>query len=168
MNFNENIPLRNQPSLVNNVPGASAIQLVLDNNEWVQQSGNPADLRAVHPQAAAARQCTEAGDRAVREGRQTVPNPTDDARSCAPGAGGSRAVLPQRPGVRGHRRCDPKNPHTFLTNIGSAPRAYAVARRRRSRSSSPPAARRDRPGRRGPDLRDADRRPLPETLNFLP
>src|SRR5207247_4435363 len=39
--FNENIPLRDQPPVINTVPGAMAIQEVLDNTEWVSQSGNP-------------------------------------------------------------------------------------------------------------------------------
>ncbi|HYK89182.1 MAG TPA: hypothetical protein VE398_10450 [Acidobacteriota bacterium] len=39
--FNENLPLRNQPALVNDVTGAIAIQDYIDNQEWVQQAGNP-------------------------------------------------------------------------------------------------------------------------------
>src|SRR5437773_885716 len=38
--FNENIPLRNLPPVVNTVAGAMAIQEVIDNTEWVSQSGN--------------------------------------------------------------------------------------------------------------------------------
>ena len=45
-NFNENIPLRNLPLLVDTVPGASAIQQVIDWNEWAQQAANPAGVRA--------------------------------------------------------------------------------------------------------------------------
>ena len=37
--FNENMPLRDQPPVVNTIPGAMAIQEVFDNTEWVQQSG---------------------------------------------------------------------------------------------------------------------------------
>ena len=37
--FNENLPLRNQPPVVNTIAGAMAIQEVFDNTEWVQQSG---------------------------------------------------------------------------------------------------------------------------------
>jgi hypothetical protein len=37
--FNENLPLRDQPPVVNTIPGAMAIQEVFDNTEWVQQSG---------------------------------------------------------------------------------------------------------------------------------
>ena len=128
MNFNENIPLRNQPSLVSSVPGASAIQLVLDNNEWVQQSGNPATyapfirkqpLRGNAPKPVIVQ---------FAKGDMTVPNPTTSAILRA-GALTDRAL---------HYRNDlsfaatsggvPKNPHTFLTNIGSAaPAQFAIA-----------------------------------------
>jgi pimeloyl-ACP methyl ester carboxylesterase len=40
--FDENIPLRGQPSVINSVAGAMEIQGVIENTEWVRQSGNPA------------------------------------------------------------------------------------------------------------------------------
>jgi hypothetical protein len=36
--FNENLPLRNQPPIVNDVEGAIEIQDFIDNQEWVQQA----------------------------------------------------------------------------------------------------------------------------------
>ncbi len=45
INFNENIPLRDRAPVVNNVPGAMAIQQLLDRNEWAQQAGNRAQQR---------------------------------------------------------------------------------------------------------------------------
>ena len=39
--FNENIPLRNLPPLVDTVPGAEAIQRLIEWTEWTTQSGNP-------------------------------------------------------------------------------------------------------------------------------
>ena len=38
--FNENLPLRDQPPVINTIDGAMAIQKVFDNTEWVQQSGS--------------------------------------------------------------------------------------------------------------------------------
>ncbi len=38
--FDENLPLRNQPSIVNDVPGAIAIQVFIDKVEWLGQSGS--------------------------------------------------------------------------------------------------------------------------------
>jgi hypothetical protein len=39
--FDENMPLRNQPPVVNTVAGAMAIQEFFDNGEWAAQAGNP-------------------------------------------------------------------------------------------------------------------------------
>jgi hypothetical protein len=39
--FDENLPLRDQPSLTNTVLGATALQEVIDNSEWVSQQGGP-------------------------------------------------------------------------------------------------------------------------------
>jgi hypothetical protein len=39
--FRENLPLRNQPPVVNDVPGAIAIQGVIERIEWAMQSGDP-------------------------------------------------------------------------------------------------------------------------------
>jgi hypothetical protein len=39
-NFNENLPLRDQPAVINTVPGAMEIQELLDNFEWVGQGGD--------------------------------------------------------------------------------------------------------------------------------
>src|SRR5229473_380703 len=38
--FNENLPLRDEPPLINTVPGADAIQQRFDRSEWVTQPGN--------------------------------------------------------------------------------------------------------------------------------
>ena len=40
LNFNENLPLRDQPPVINTVPGAVEIQELLDNFEWVGQGGD--------------------------------------------------------------------------------------------------------------------------------
>jgi dienelactone hydrolase len=47
--FNENMPLRNQPPVINTVPGAMAIQEVFEHTEWVSGSGDPVAY-AVHLQ----------------------------------------------------------------------------------------------------------------------
>jgi len=39
--FNENLPLRDQPPVVNTVPGAMAIQQWLDRSRWILQRANP-------------------------------------------------------------------------------------------------------------------------------
>ena len=39
--FDENLPFRNQPPVINNVPGALELQQAFDSIEWVQQAGEP-------------------------------------------------------------------------------------------------------------------------------
>jgi hypothetical protein len=39
--FNENLPLRNQPPVVNTVPGAIAIQQFLNRSTWIAGRGDP-------------------------------------------------------------------------------------------------------------------------------
>ena len=69
-NFNENIPLRNLPIETDTVPGASAIQTLIDNTEWAQQSANP---------AAYAPFITAPVIMQFARGDETVPNPTTSA-----------------------------------------------------------------------------------------
>ena len=117
-NFFENIPLRDLPPVVNVVPGASAIQAVMERNEWVQQTGNPVSY------APYIRKDPLRGNAAkpvliqFAKGDQTVPNPTTSAIVRA-GALQDRttyfrndlAYVATGGGI-------PKNPHAFLTNIG--------------------------------------------------
>ncbi len=123
--FNENMPLRNQPPVINTVPGAIAIQEVLENTEWVSQSGNPVayaphirkdpldgvDAKSVIIQFA--------------RGDQTVPNPTTTAILRA-GDLDDRATFFRNDLAFAANPATPKNPHTFLTRI-SVPAGAAIA-----------------------------------------
>jgi hypothetical protein len=131
--FNENIPLRNLPTVINTVPGAMAIQQVIDNTEWVSQAGNPVAY-ARHLRASPL-----AGVEARRviiqfaKGDQTVPNPTATAIlragdladratyfrndllfSAVDSANTGPATL-ERAALLNTVR----NPHTFLTNLAT-------------------------------------------------
>jgi hypothetical protein len=125
-NFDENIPLRNLPLVVDTVTGASAIQTVIDNSEWAQQAANPA---AYAPFVNGARTIIQ-----FARGDKTVPNPTTSAILRA-GNLASRATLfrndlayPLNPQSTANPGGVPKNPHTFLTNIGGAGTVgYALA-----------------------------------------
>jgi hypothetical protein len=124
--FNENIPLRNLPPVVNTVSGAMAIQKVLDNNEWAQQAGNPVSY------APYIRKNPLPGNGAkpilfqFARGDQTVPNPTATAILRA-GDLADVAVQYRNDLAFAANPAIPKNPHTFLTNIGIAAAApYAV------------------------------------------
>ena len=114
--FVENMPLRGEPIRIDTVPGASAIQELIDRNEWAQQSANPAALAPYidHPVIVQ-----------FAKGDRTVPNPTTSAllragdlvgratyfRNDIAGPGGTSLYA---------------NPHTFLTGIGSPTTAPAA------------------------------------------
>ena len=115
-NFNENLPLRNLPIVTDTVPGASAIQEVIDRTEWAQQAANP---------AAYAPYLTRPVLFQFARGDKTVPNPTTSAILRACGCA-SRATLFRNDLAFAANPTVPKNPHTFLTNIG-VPSAAAFA-----------------------------------------
>jgi len=114
-NFNENIPLRNLPLLVDTVPGASAIQTVIDNTEWAQQAANP---------AAYARFVTRPVIIQFARGDKTVPNPTASAILRAGGLA-SRATLFRNDLAFAANPLVAKNPHTFLTNVSGPGATFA-------------------------------------------
>jgi hypothetical protein len=128
LNFNENMPLRDLPPLVNNVPGSTAIQQVLEHNVWAQQAGNPVSY------APYIRKQPLPGNGAkpvivqFAKGDQTVPNPTATALLRA-GQLADRAMYYRNDlAFAATGGAVPKNPHTFLTNIGSAAAApFAIA-----------------------------------------
>jgi Big-like domain-containing protein len=113
-NFNENIPLRNLPPVVDTVPGASAIQKLIDDTEWAQQAANPAAYAPhITPLSKVIFQ--------FARGDMTVPNPTTSAILRACGCR-SRATLYRNDlAFAANPAVVPRNPHTFLTNIASPP-----------------------------------------------
>ncbi len=118
-NFNENIPLRNLPIVTDTVPGASAIQTVIDNTEWAQQSANPA---AYAPFITPSKVIFQ-----FARGDKTVPNPTTSAILRACGCA-SRATLFRNDLAYAANPAVGKNPHAFLTNIANpAAVGYALA-----------------------------------------
>jgi hypothetical protein len=106
-NFDENMPLRNLPIVTDTVPGASAIQELIDRTEWAQQAANPA---AYGPYM------TRPFIIQFARGDKTVPNPTTSAILRACGCA-SRATLFRNDLAFATNPAVPKNPHTFLTNI---------------------------------------------------
>ncbi len=107
--FTENIPLRDQPLVIDTVDGASAIQKVLDDTEWVSQSGNPVayapHLRMSPLDGVPAKSIIVQ----FAKGDLTVPNPTTTAILRAGDLADRATYFRQdllNPAV---------NPHTFLT-----------------------------------------------------
>jgi hypothetical protein len=117
-NFNENIPLRNLPIVVDTVPGASAIQTVIDNSEWAQQAANPA---AYAPFVTPSKVLIQ-----FARGDKTVPNPTASAILRAGGLA-SRATLYRHDLAFALNPAVGTNPHAFLTNVAGAGAPYAFA-----------------------------------------
>jgi dienelactone hydrolase len=77
--FNENIPLRNLPPIVNDVPGASRLAEAIDNLEWVAVAGDPLGYaRHVRAEPLAGNSPKPLIFQFAR-GDMTVPNPTSSA-----------------------------------------------------------------------------------------
>jgi pimeloyl-ACP methyl ester carboxylesterase len=106
-NFDENMPLRNQQIETDTVPGAAAIQTLIDNTEWAQQAANP---------AAYAPFITAPVIIQFARGDKTVPNPTASAIIRA-GNLQSRTTLFRNDLVIAAGVPVNHNPHTFLTNL---------------------------------------------------
>jgi hypothetical protein len=124
--FNENMPLRNLPPLIDTVPGASAIQRQLEWSEWASQSGNPAAY-AVHLRAQPLAGVPEKNViLQYARGDQTVPNPTTSAIIRA-GSLQDRTTVFRNDLAWAADPTFPKNPHTFLTRVpGLAPAGAAA------------------------------------------
>jgi hypothetical protein len=124
--FNEDIPLRGQPPVTAPTAGSLPIQEVLDDTEWVSQSSNPiawAPHIRLDPLAGASAKNVIVQ---FARGDETVPNPTASALIRA-GHLNDRATFFRNDLAFAGNPAFPKNPHTFLTNIGSAPAVAAVA-----------------------------------------
>jgi dienelactone hydrolase len=115
-NFVENLPLRGEPIRIDTVPGASAIQELIDRNEWAQQSANPVALAPYvdHPVIVQ-----------FAKGDRTVPNPTTSAMLRAGDLAGRATYFRNDIAGPGGTQLYP-NPHTFLTGIANAATATAA------------------------------------------
>ena len=126
--FIESMPLRNQPPLVDTVPGASAIQQLIEWTEWASQAGNPV---AYAPHVRAFPLAGVPAKSVILQfarGDQTVPNPTTSAIIRA-GELQNRTTIFRNDLAFAADPTFPKNPHTFLTNMPglAPPSAGAVA-----------------------------------------
>ena len=170
LRFDENMPLRNLPPVVNTVPGAMAIAEVLERSEWVQQAGNPVSYASLIRQQPLRGSSAKPVIVQFATGDQTVPNPTSSAIVRAGGLEESTTLFRNDLAVQADAtNTVPKNPHTFLTNIGiptMVPLALAgqtqIAEFFKSNGSvviDPDGA--------GPLYETPIALPLPETLNFI-
>jgi hypothetical protein len=114
-NFNENLPLRNLPLVVDSVAGALPIQDYIDNSEWAQQAGNPEGWAPLISAPVIIQ---------FARGDQTVPNPTT-TRLIRAGNLASRTTLFRNDLARPVFGTS-KNPHTFLTNVAPPGTLFAL------------------------------------------
>jgi len=167
--FNENLPFRDQPPVVNTVAGAMPIQELIDRTEWVSQAGNPVayapHLRADPLRGVPAKSVIFQ----FAKGDQTVPNPTTSAILRASGLA-DRATYFRNDLAFAANPAVPKNPHTFLTRI-NVPAVAAVAfgaqRQIATFFASDGTAIID-PDGAGPLFEVPIAGPLPEELSYIP
>ncbi len=167
--FNENIPLRNLPPVVNSVAGAMAIQQLLERNEWVQQSGNPVSYASYIRKNPLRGNAPKPVIVQFAKGDTVVPNPTSTAIVRA-GDLADRVTYFRNDLAYAANNAVGKGPHTFLTNIGNAATApYAVAAQAQIAVffASNGALVID-PDGAGPFFETPITLPLPEGLNFIP
>ncbi|TFZ00109.1 Ig-like domain-containing protein [Ramlibacter humi] len=124
--FNENIPLRDQPPLVNTVAGAMDIQKWFDWQQWVQQPGNPVSYAAQIRKQPLPGVAAKPVIIQFAKGDQTVPNPTASAIVRA-GDLTDRTTYFRNDLAFAANPAVSKNPHTFLTNVTGAGAPFAIA-----------------------------------------
>lgn len=167
--FNENLPLRNLPPVVNTVPGAVAIQQLLDRNEWVQQAGNPVSYASYIRKNPLRGNVPKPVILQMAKGDTVVPNPTSSAIVRA-GDLADRTTYFRNDLAYAANNAVGKGPHTFLTNIGNAAAAaYAVGAQMQMAVffASNGAVVID-PDGAGPFFEVPIGLPLPEGLNYIP
>ncbi len=167
--FNENIPLRDQPAVVNNVPGAMEIQKYLDSSEWAQQAGNPVAYAAYIRKHPLHGNAPKPVIFQFAKGDKTVPNPTTSAIIRAGDLTGQTTYF-RNDLAFANNPAVPKNPHTFLTNIAipaAAPYAVGAQTQIAVFFASNGVLVVD-PDGIGPFFEVPINGPLPETLGFIP
>lgn len=170
LNFNENVPLRDLPPLVNDVPGSTAIQEVLEHSTWAQQTGNPVSYAPYIRKQPLPGNGPKPVIVQFAKGDETVPNPTTTALIRA-GQLADRALFYRNDlAFAATSGAVGKNPHTFLTNIAvpaAAPFAVAAQTQMAVFFATDGAQIID-PDGAGPVFEMPVNPPLPESLNFLP
>jgi hypothetical protein len=166
---NENFPLRDVPPVVNDVPGAMALQNYIEQAEWASQAGNPVAYAPYIRKSPLGRNPVKSVIFQIAKGDQTVPNPTNTAIIRA-GELQDRVTYYRNDLAFGANPAVPKNPHTFLTNIATAataPIAFAAQTQIATFFWSDGALTID-PDGVNPIFETPIGSALPEALNFIP
>jgi hypothetical protein len=171
----ENLPLRNEPVRINNVPGAMALQDFIDRSHWAAQVGDPVSYAPHVRKSPLAGMTAKTVIIQFGKGDQIVPNPTQTALVRAGGLADRVTFFrtdlfyamqprPLPPGV-----APPLYPHTFLNTFASAGSA-AVSLQAQAQIATlfaTDGAVTIDPDGPGPLFETPIIAPLPETLNFL-
>lgn len=168
--FNENLPLRDQPALINDVPGAIDLQTFFDRREWATYVGSPLSF-APH-----IRKDPLPGNKPkpvivqFARGDQTVPNPANSALVRA-GALLARTTYYRADLAVAANPATPRNPHTFLTGVlgpGLAPTIALQAQTQIATFFASDGKNVIDPDGAGPLFEVPIVGPLPEATNFIP
>jgi hypothetical protein len=167
--INENFPLRDLPPVINDVPGAIALQEYVEQAEWASQSGNPVAYAPYIRKSPLGRNPVKSVIFQIAKGDKTVPNPTGTAIIRA-GELQGQVTFYRNDLARAANPAVPADPHTFLTNIANpavAPIAIAAQVQIATFFSSNGALTVD-PDGANPIFETPIVPPLPEGLNYLP
>jgi len=167
--FNENLPLRNQPPVINTVPGAIAIQKMIDNGEWTGQAGDPVAYAPHLRRDPLEGMSSKPIIIQFAKGDQTVPNPAASALLRA-GDLADRATYFRNDLAFALNPATPKNPHGFLSSI-TVPSVSAYAFEAQAQVAAfflSEGATTIDPDGVGPIFETPVAGPLPEELNFIP
>jgi hypothetical protein len=114
--FQENIPLRYRPALVNSTPGAIALQEVLERLEWLQTSGDPLSYATHLLSSTLPGVPIKSVFWSYGIGDQSVPNPQQTALVRAANMRETTRIYRHDIARAGSPALD-KNPHTYLLNL---------------------------------------------------
>ena len=126
--FDENIPLRDQPPVTNTVAGAMEIQEFIEHWEWVSQSGNPVAYAPYLRKNPLEGMAAKSFIFQFARGDQIVPNPTSTAILRA-GDLADRATFYRNDLAHAENPAVPKDPHGFLIPIGAPTQLVAAIAR---------------------------------------
>jgi hypothetical protein len=119
LSFNDNLPLRNQPPVINAVPGAINIQTYEDQSNWLAQSGDPVAWAPFIRKSPLPGQAPKSVIVQIARGDKTVPNPTNTALIRS-GDLTDRTTMFRNDLAFALGIGFFTNPHTFLTDLAGA------------------------------------------------
>ncbi|ROZ66764.1 hypothetical protein [Ramlibacter sp. WS9] len=169
LQFDENMPLRNEPPLVKSVPGALAIASAFERAEWAQQAGAAAAYAPLIRKRPLPGHSAKPIIFQIAKGDKTMPNPTSSLIVRA-GDFADRVTYFRNDLAYAANPALPKDPHGFttgVTNPANRPHAIAAQRQIGEFLSSGGTLTIDPDGAAG--LFETPLvGPLPEGLNFIP